>query len=291
MANTVYEKLRGIIGGIFQLGIGGPQLNANGTAIEAVNAANNGYAIVRGATPVGPNDLATRAYADTITKPVVVGLAFNSNLVDNPTWPAVPQTTNIPGGFRFYVVTEAGGTGTAVGDLLYDDGMLPAKPVTIIPASEGRTIFTSAALAGTPQSLLANSFYVWDLPNTTWLLESTVGVGGTIREIRMTGLGLGAPGTFNSTTVIPAGAYVTECTVEVGAVPADAAAPIQVGYTGQTSWLQQFTDNNPQAASGTMFTLSQDTLWTASNTVLVTVGGAATVGDATVIVKYCTPEP
>jgi hypothetical protein len=62
---SVWAKIRGTIEAVFQLGLGGPNLNNNGGIIEAKNAALSSFAIVRGATPVGANDLATKAYVDS----------------------------------------------------------------------------------------------------------------------------------------------------------------------------------------------------------------------------------
>jgi hypothetical protein len=44
---SVYSKLRGTIETLFQLGLGGPNLKNNGGAVEARNAADGAFAIVR----------------------------------------------------------------------------------------------------------------------------------------------------------------------------------------------------------------------------------------------------
>jgi len=59
------SKLIGTIEGIFQLGLGGPNLKNSSGVIEARNAGDTAYAIVRGLTPVGNDDLATKNYVDT----------------------------------------------------------------------------------------------------------------------------------------------------------------------------------------------------------------------------------
>ena len=62
---NIFSKLAGTIATFFQIGgAGGPGWNANGSAIEGKNAANSALTVVRGATPVGANDLATKAYVD-----------------------------------------------------------------------------------------------------------------------------------------------------------------------------------------------------------------------------------
>lgn len=61
----LYSKLAGIIGDLFQFDKGdGPLLKSTGGVIEARNAADAAYAIVRGASPVAGNDLVTKSYGD-----------------------------------------------------------------------------------------------------------------------------------------------------------------------------------------------------------------------------------
>jgi hypothetical protein len=50
---------------IFQIGKGGPQVKANAGNLEGRDATDAAFVIVRGATPVGANDLATKAYVDS----------------------------------------------------------------------------------------------------------------------------------------------------------------------------------------------------------------------------------
>jgi len=62
---SLYKKMRGIIGNIFTFDSSdGPLLKNVTGIIEARNAADSAYAIVRGATPVGANDLVTKNYVD-----------------------------------------------------------------------------------------------------------------------------------------------------------------------------------------------------------------------------------
>jgi hypothetical protein len=55
---SFWAKVRGTIEQAFQIGLGGPQWNNNGGVLEGKNAANSALAVVRGATAVGPTDLA-----------------------------------------------------------------------------------------------------------------------------------------------------------------------------------------------------------------------------------------
>jgi hypothetical protein len=62
---SLWSKIRGTIETVFQIGLGGPQVKANAGNLEARNAADAAFVIVRGATPVAANDLVTKAYADS----------------------------------------------------------------------------------------------------------------------------------------------------------------------------------------------------------------------------------
>jgi hypothetical protein len=61
---SLWSKIRGTTETIFQIGLGGPQVKNNAGNIEARNAADAGFVIGRGATPVAANDWATKAYVD-----------------------------------------------------------------------------------------------------------------------------------------------------------------------------------------------------------------------------------
>jgi hypothetical protein len=52
------------VGTIVELGKGGPKVKNSSGVIEARNAADNAYAIVRGASPVGSDDLTTRSFVE-----------------------------------------------------------------------------------------------------------------------------------------------------------------------------------------------------------------------------------
>lgn len=64
---SLYTKIRGIIGNIFAFDGGdGPILKNNAGAIEHRNSADSAFAVARGATPVGADDLTTKAYVDSL---------------------------------------------------------------------------------------------------------------------------------------------------------------------------------------------------------------------------------
>lgn len=74
---SLYSKLRGTIEGYFQLGLGSAQLKgASSNVIEARDASDSAYAIVRVATPVGNDDAVTKAYAIPATALLSVDGSF-----------------------------------------------------------------------------------------------------------------------------------------------------------------------------------------------------------------------
>ena len=67
MADTFNFGLKGV-GNTIQLGKAGPRLNLSGSVIQARNAADGAFVIVRGLDPVGDSDLATKLYVDSVAQ-------------------------------------------------------------------------------------------------------------------------------------------------------------------------------------------------------------------------------
>lgn len=65
-----FARLLGLIGSIFQIDVenDGPQLKHPGSGVlEVRNSADSAYSIIRGAEPVGDDDLVTKKYHDDNT--------------------------------------------------------------------------------------------------------------------------------------------------------------------------------------------------------------------------------
>ena len=69
------SKIKGIIGSVFQLGIGGPKIKDNSGAVEMKNAADSAFVITRGLPPVGDNDYVTKKHFED-NNAAAVGLAY-----------------------------------------------------------------------------------------------------------------------------------------------------------------------------------------------------------------------
>lgn len=67
---SFWTKIRGTVETYWQIGLGGPLWKANTGIVEARNAGDSAYAIVRGAEPSDTSDLATKNYVDS--KPSVL---------------------------------------------------------------------------------------------------------------------------------------------------------------------------------------------------------------------------
>lgn len=263
----LYERIAGFVNNFIQLGgPAGPGLNNNLGVIEAKNAANTAFAIVRGATPVGNNDLTTKTYVDTIFKSTPVSLQFNGGS-------ALPANS---GTEQWYVVTTSGVHAT-IGQILWDDGS-GSGTVTVLPAVVGNEIVTTAAFTGGTVTFGANQNYVWT--GTAWTNISP-NVNGAIYTVDFV---IGTAASQSSVSSIPAGAIILRADVSV-TTPYSAGALIALGQTGTTALLQGTGDNFPTVAD--IYLASQRTAWGASALpVLVTITGAPSAGAGTVTVQY-----
>lgn len=65
---SLFSKIKGVLVAAFQIDAAnaGPLLKNTGGILEIRNEDDNAYAVIRGDTPVAPNDLVTKTYADSI---------------------------------------------------------------------------------------------------------------------------------------------------------------------------------------------------------------------------------
>lgn len=85
------DRLSGIVGNLFRLGLGGPQLKNNSNAIEARTFDDTGYTTLRGAAPVADNDFATPNFSGP-TQTLKIGASSSGT--------AVPGGAFTIGGFQ-----------------------------------------------------------------------------------------------------------------------------------------------------------------------------------------------
>jgi hypothetical protein len=269
---SLWSKIVGTIETTFQIGLGGPKIKNNSSVLEARNAADSGYVVVRGATPVGDSDLTTKLFVDTVATPTIVTAQHNGGV-------ALPANTGVR---HFYVVSTTGAFAT-IGNLLFDDGSAVGDVTVITTAA--RMIVTTAALSGGTVTFKADSPYVWDTDGVAWVAAGPSGVSGAIREIRLT---ITNAATQDSVAMIPSFAKVTEATLNI-VTPYSGGATITVGRVGSLTLLQDTTDNLATVAG--LYQVMQDTDWGVTELVVrVTVAGAPAAGAGYCIVKYTLPD-
>ena len=267
---TIWTKIKGTVETAFQIGLAGPQIKNNASALEARNAADSAFVVMRGATPVGDNDLANKQYVDTTVATVSVTAQFNGNN-------ALPTNT---GTEHFYVVTTSGSTAN-IGTLIWDDGSGGGN--CIILAATSRLIAVGAALTGGTISLSANSVYYWT--GSAWSNVAGTPVTGALQVVK---LPITNAASQSSTTQIPANATVRCCALDI-TTPYSAGATITVGQTGTPALLMGATDSLATVAG--LYQNEGDISWGASAlAVLVTVAGTPAAGAGFVLVHYTQPN-
>jgi hypothetical protein len=269
---SLWSKIVGTIESYWQIGLAGPRLKANSGAVDVRNAGDSAYAVIRGATPVGNNDLVTKQYADTLATRYVITDQFDGN-------DALPANTATE---HFSVVTTTG-TNAAIGDLIWDDGTSTGTAV-LLPTAQ-RLIMTQTALTGGTISFAADSMYWWDTTSGAWINVGGSTMSGAQRVIKFATTNAASQ---SSTAEIPANAVVLSATLEV-TTPYSAGATVSIGRTGSTALIQATTDNLATVA-GT-YDVPQDTAWGATALpVLITVAGTPAAGAGFCIVQYVVPD-
>lgn len=267
---SLLSKIRGTIETIFQIGLGGPQLKNNAGVVEARNSADSGFAIVRGALPIGDNDLVTKTYADKLAARFIVTAQFDGN----NTLPANTGTEH------FIAVTTTGANAT-IGQLLWDDGTASGT-AQVIAAGAGNMIAVTVSLTGGTVSLSPDTLYMWD---SSWVNVAGASLSGAIREIRFA---ITNAASQSSAALVPANAVIVTAQLDI-VTPYSAGATITVGRTGSASLAMATTDNLATVAG--IYEVPLDTAWGGSAlAVLVTVAGAPAAGAGFAILRYSVPD-
>ena len=275
--SNFFKKIKGIIGATFQLDAvnDGPLLKNSAGVIEGRDSADTIFAILRGGTPIGDNDLVNKLYADTLSKPIIVKRQANTSA-------AIPDNTAVRG----FVVVSTAGTGAVIGDLLYDDGSNSGL-MQILAAVEGRTIAVTDALTGGTVEFTTDSIYIWDEDGTVWVKVGDVGnVTGAMRVIRYA---INNTASQDSSTSIDANNVVQSVSLKI-TTPYSGGAAIEIGTTADANLIMETGDNNPQKPADTIFFVDQDTVWPINSIIRTAVSGAPAAGAGVVIVVYSNPN-
>jgi len=188
------------IGSTVELGKAGAKVKNSSGVVEARNNADDAYAIVRGATPVGDDDLATKAWVEKRYGISVVGQINGGS----------PPAASVLG--QVFLCTTAGGAYTL--KYLYRD--TGSTWEEIVPV-EGMVIGITDALTGGTDVYSADHAYIWDADNTEWddLGPSVAGTDTKKIEQRTVTVAYTDTGANNVGAVVPAGAKVLEARVNV----------------------------------------------------------------------------
>lgn len=268
--NNIFKNIEGIYSSTFQIGIDNARLKASTTELQARNPNDDGFVPMSVGAPTSDQHAVTKYYADTLAKPVIISAQADTSV-------SIPNNTGVR---RFLVVTTAG-NGAVIGDLLYDDGSGSGQ-MQILAAVEGRCIAVTDTLSGGTATFEADSIYIWDADNTTWIKIGDIGsVTGAIRAIRYA---ITNAATQDSTSQIPANSRVFEAILIV-TTPYSAGATIQIGTSADPDAFMLTTQNQPLVAK--TYSVEQDNDVGGSDAaVRTTVGGTPAAGAGVVIAKF-----
>lgn len=277
MAAPVWDKMRGIVGNLFQLGGPvGPNLKNSSGVIELRNDDDSDYATGRAAhiaSGAGLYDLVTLLDLQGRIPNITFDFAGAS----------APGAGTNTGEFGF--VHTTGGIYTA-GQVVYDDG----ATLIVIPTEVVRHLTTSTAVSGTI-SLIQNGLYAWQ--SASWILkgDGAATAVGLVQCIEVDFDFNDAGGTVNSTTQIPDGAIVLWSSVEVEtAFDGSSTALLFVDGTSDQNLILT-TENWLDTVGSYQNRERVDITSSTTGTVGVTVAGTApTVGVGRGIVEYVTPQ-
>lgn len=268
--SDVVSNLLGTWSNTFFFGKNGPLIKNNSGVLEARNSGDSAYALMRGSSSaVGPNDLITKQYFDTATKPVIV-----STQMDGGSPPA-------PSGAGYIVVTTAGGS-YAIGDIVYDDG----TSLTNLGTVEGRAIFITDALSGGTITFQPDSLYLWDADGGSWVRIGDIGsVTGAVRAIE---IDLDNSATQDSVLQLPAGSRVLRAWFEASTAYSGGAT-VEIGDTATADKFMGSNQNNPQQTTNPSEVI-QRTEQAAASVVRVTVTGTPAAGAGTALIEFTVPN-
>jgi len=267
MASKNYGQIG--VGSPIELGKGGAKVKNNSGVVEARNNADDDFAVVRAASPLGDDDVATKAWVERR-----YGVAI-SGQIDG----GAPPAAGTPG--RIFLCTTAGGSYT-LNYLYRDDG---ASWNEIVPV-EGMTIGVTDALSGGTVEFQADHVYIWDLDATQW---DDVGPGssGTVAQkveeravqVEYTDTTINIGGT------VPANATVLRARVSVSQAFDGVTPTIIIGDAVDDDRIMKATENDPETTG--LYVVDAHYKYGGSTQLVaeVTTSGASQ-GIATVIVEF-----
>lgn len=271
-ASDLWKNLWGTLNSFFQIGgTAGIRWKNNSSVMEARDSDDTDFVPVRGLAATQDDEFVTWKQLLTAR-----GTAIISRQADCTA--ALPVNTTTRG----LVVVSTAGTGAAIGDLLFDNGLNTGN-MTIIAAIEGQMILVTDSLTGGTVSFDPDTFYAWDADNLEWrgqVSESS----GAVRCLRMA---IDNTAAQASTHKIPANARILRCDVEI-VTPYTAGATIMVGWTGDTDGIISTTAGHDPCTAG-FYSFEQDTAFKATLDTLLVTTSAPVAGAGFVCVWFVIP--
>jgi hypothetical protein len=213
MAQSKHYGVTGLSTNV-ELGKGGPRLKNNSGVVEHRNSADSAFVIVRGAHPIGENDLVTKRYLEERADVRVTGQ------IDGGSPPAVVAGA-------VYIVTTAGGSYSL--KELYYGGATSWEAITVL---EGMRIGITDALTGGTDEYLADRVYMWDADGATWVNVGPLpSIPGMVRHERVT-IGYTDTGDNNLGSAVPNAGIAEMITVNVTQAFNGTTPQLKIGDSG-----------------------------------------------------------
>lgn len=266
MADSYNYGLRGVSDNV-KVGNAGPRVKNNAGVIEARNTADNAFAVVRSADPVGLDDVVTKRYLETRSNVIVTGQ------IDGNAPPAAVVGA-------VYLCTTTGGTYTA-GRLYYGENAVWNE---VIPA-EGLTISVTDALSGGTLTFQADHRYVWDADGSAWVDIGPAPAESKLIKTARASLAFGTASPLNVGSALPTNAVVTRILVNVTQAFNGTSPTVTFGVTGNTAQLS--AANEVDLKTTGVYVIDAYQLYASNEQVLATyVASASSAGAASILMEY-----
>jgi len=258
---------------------GGPILRNASGVIEARNAADSAYAIVRGATAVGNSDLAPKAYVDTAIDTDITAALKDTTFQDS-TDPTKEATLDLSGittaTERTIVVPDTDITLCDAVDPVFNDGVDQTKQANLVLS--GITTGNNRALT---------------IPDKDITIAGTADITTAVAaallsnvEVRTVQLAYTDTGDNNIAAAVPDGAICAVVLVQVTTTFDGTTPVLKVGDSGDDDRFMLTTDSDLGTAGlyqkATIYTFSGATQLVAN----LTIGGSPSQGACDIVVLF-----
>lgn len=268
MADQKNYGLSGI-GENVEIGKKGPKLKNNNGVIEHTNNDGSDFAIVRGADPVGENDLVTKKYLESKANISVTGQIDGGS----------PGVGSFVGDVR--VVTTAGGT-YSLKELYRWDG----TEWVLLNVKDGLRVSVTTSLTGGSDTYTGDHIYLYDEDTLSWLdVGPSNAISNIVRTQRKTIDFNDSDGAINIGDLIPANAIIVSTSVSVTQAFNGTNPSLEVGDSTDSD--RHMAPNEICLETVGLYTTKNYHLYGANTQVIATLSkGASTQGQASLLVEF-----